>query len=81
MSRGVIFDSHVALDVITSRNAISGAGERWSTLFTPAVVHQARIGREKFGAGIEAFWRRIFDDPGALSPECWLLFLWSNLTA
>ena len=44
-------------------------------------VIRTGFGREKFGTGIEAFWRRIFDDPGAFSPEFRQLFLQSKLTA
>ena len=39
------------------------------------------FGREKFGAGIDTLWRRIFDDPGAFPPNFWQLFLQSNRTA
>ena len=39
------------------------------------------FGREKFGAGIQAFWRRIIDDSNASPPEFWQPFLQSNLTA
>ena len=64
---------------------------RWpsrpSTLATRSQPQEAErfragIGRENFGAGIEAFWRRIIDDPNAaFPPELWQLFLQSNLTA
>ena len=63
------FDPHVALEVINSRNALSGAGSD-SLCFS---LLQSKIitgfGREKFAAGIEAFWRRIIDDPNAFPPE------------
>ena len=63
------FDSQVALDVLSSRNALLGAGS------------DTGFGREKFRDGIEALWSRIFDDPGTFPPEFWQLFLLSNLTA
>ena len=39
------------------------------------------MGARNFGTGIEAFWKRIIDDPSAFPPEFWWLFLQSNLTA
>ena len=75
------FDSQVALDVINSRNALSGVGSdglRFSHL--QSIIRTGFV-REKLGAGIEAFWRRIFDDPGAFPPGFWQHLLQSNLTA
>ena len=56
-------------------------GKRRSALLALAVNNQDWFWARKFGAGIEAFWRRIIDDPNAFSPEFWQLFLQSNLTA
>ena len=75
------FDSQVALDVINSRNALSGVGSDDLRFLHLQSIIRIGFGRKKFGAGIEAFWRRIFDDPGAFPPEFWRLFLQSNLTA
>ena len=74
-------DSQVALDVINFRNALSGAGSDGLCFSHLQSIIRTRFGRKNFGAGIEAFWRRIFDDPGAFPPEFWRLFLQSNLTA
>ena len=69
----------MALDVINSRNAISGAGSDVLRFSHPPLIIRTGFGREKFGAGIEAFWRWIFDDPGASPPEFWQLFLQTSL--
>ena len=69
----------MALEVIHSRNALSGAesdGLRFSHL---QLIIRTDFGREKFGAGIESLWRRIIDDPNAFPPEFWQLFLHPNL--
>ena len=74
-------DPQVAVEVINSRNALSGAGSdslRFSHLQS---IIRTGFGRGKFGAGIEAFWRRIIDDPNAFPPEFWQLFLQYTLTA
>ena len=71
----------MALDVINSRNALSGVERdrlRFSHLQS---IIMTGFGRETFGAGIEAFWRRISNDPGAFPPEFWQLFMQFNLTA
>ena len=63
------FDPQVALEVINSRNALSGAGSddlRFSHL--KSIIRTGFV-RETFGAGIEAFWRRIIDDPNAFPLE------------
>ena len=75
------FYSQVGLDVINSRNALSGVGSDDLRFLHLQSIIRIGFGRKKFGAGIEAFWRRIFDDPGAFPPEFWRLFLQSNLTA
>ena len=71
------FDSQVALDVINSRNALSGAGSDGLRFSHLQSIIRTGFGREKFGAGTQAFWRRIFDDPGAFPPEFGQLFLQS----
>ena len=71
----------MALEVINSRNALSGAGSdgvRFSHLHS---IIRTVFGRENFGADIEAFGRRIIDDSNAFPPEFWQIFLQSNLTA
>ena len=75
------FDPQVALEVINSRNALSGAGSDGLRFSHLQSIIRTGLGREKFGAGIESFWRRIIDDPNACPPEFWQLFLQSNLTA
>ena len=75
------FDPQVALEVINSRNALSGAGSDGLRFSHLQSIIRTGFGREKIGAGIEAFWRRIIDDPNAFPPEFMQLFLQSNLTA
>ena len=70
----------MALDV-NSGNALSGAGSDGLRFSHLQSIIRTGFGREKFGAGTQAFWRRIFDDPGAFPPEFGQLFLQSNLTA
>ena len=65
------FDPHTALEVINSRNALSGAGGDGLRFSHLQSIIRTSFGREKFGAGIEAFWRRIIDDSGAFPPEFW----------
>ena len=67
-------------DVINSRSALSGPGndgQRFSHL--QSIIHTT-IGREDFGKGMTAFWRRIVDEPDAFPVEFWQLFLQSSLT-
>ena len=64
------FDPQVALEVINSRNSLSGAGS--DGLRFSHIHHDS--GREEIGAGIEAFWRRIVDDPSAFPPKFWPCF-------
>ena len=71
----------MALDVINSRNALLGAGSDGLRFSQLQSIIRTGFGREKFRAGIEAFWRRIIDDPNAFQPEFWQLFLQSNLAA
>ena len=75
------FDPQVAVEVINSRNALLGAGSDGRRFSHLQSIIRTGFGREKSGAGIEAFWRRIIDDPDAFPPEFWPLFLQSNLTA
>ena len=77
------FDPQVTLEVINSRNALSGGGSDGLRFSYLQSTIWTGFEREKFGAGIEfeAFWRRIIDDPNAFPPEFWQLFLESNLTA
>ena len=63
------FDPQGALEVINSRNALSGAGSDGLRFALLQSIIRTGIGREKFGAGIEAFRRRIIDDPNAFPPE------------
>ena len=66
--------------MINSRNALSGAGSNGLRYLHLQSIIRTGVGREKFSTGIEAFWRRIIDDPSAFPPELWQLFLRSNLT-
>ena len=75
------YASEVLFDVISSRSALSGPGndgQRFSHL--QFIIH-TDIGREEFGQGMTAFWRKIVDEPDAFPPELWQLFLQSSLTA
>ena len=63
------FDPQVALEAINSRNALSGAGSDGLRFPHLQSIIRTGIGREKFGAGNEAFLRRIIDDPNAFPPE------------
>ena len=74
------FNPQVTLEVINSRNARSRAasdGLRFSHLQS---IIRTQFGEEHFGAYIEAFWRRMVDEPDAFPPEFWELFLQSNLS-
>ena len=75
------FDPQVALEVINFRNAPSGAGSDGLQFSHLQSIIRTGFGRKKIGAGIEAFWRRIVDDPNAFPPKFWQFFLQSNLTA
>ena len=48
------FDPQVALEVINSRNALSGAGSDGLRFSQLQSIIRTAFGREKFGAGIEA---------------------------
>ena len=67
--------SEVLVAVIGSRSVLSGPekdGQRFAHL--QSIIH-TDVGREEFGRGMTAFWRRIVDEPGAFPPEFWKLFL------
>ena len=57
------FDPQVAVEVVNSRNALSGAGSDGLHFSHLQSIIRTGFGHEKFGAGVEAFWRRIIDDP------------------
>ena len=57
---------YAALVVINSRNALLGAGD--DGLRFSSIVPNA-FGRDKFGASVKTFWRRIFYYAAALSTE------------
>ena len=67
-------------DSIGSHSALSVAGNDdqrfahlWSIIYT-------ETGREEFGRGMPAFYRRIIDEPDAFPPEFRRLFLRSSFT-
>ena len=75
------YTSEVLFDVISSRGALSGPGNdgrRFAHL--QSIIHTG-IGREEFGRGMTAFWRRLVDDPDAFPPTFWQLCLQSSLAA
>ena len=75
------YTSEVLFNVIGSRSGLSGPGndgQRFAHL--QSIIH-TNIGREEFGRGTTAFWRRLVDEPNAFPPEFWQLFLQSSLTA
>ena len=75
------YASEVLFEVSNSRSALSGPvydGQRFAHLHS--IIH-TDIGREEFGRGITAFWRRTVDEPDAFPPEFWQLFSQSSLTA
>ena len=65
-------------DVISSRSALSGPrndGQRFSHV--ESIIH-TDVGREEFGRGMTALWRRNVDEPDVFPPEFWQLFLQLN---
>lgn len=70
----------VALDITTSRNVIIGTGNDGLRFPRLPWIVKTGFGCEKFGAEIDAFWRRIFDDLGEFPPEVWQLSSRANLT-
>ena len=75
------FDPQVVVEVINSRNALSGTGSDGLRFSHMQSIVRTGFRLEKFGAGIEAFWRRIIDDLNAFPPEFWQLLMQSNFTA
>lgn len=74
-----VFGPQVALEVINSWKALSGAGCDGLCAFRS--YRKSLVWLGKFGAGIETFSRPLIDDPSVFPPEFWQLFLQSNLTA
>ena len=75
------YTSNMLYDVINSLCALSGPGnnsERFVHLHS--VIHNG-IGREEFGRGMAAFWRRLVDKPDVFPPKFWQLLFQSSLTA
>ena len=75
------FDPQVALEVINIQNALSEAGSDGLSFSHLQSITRTVFGHDKFGVDLEAFWRRIIDDPSTSPPEVWQFFLHSNLTA
>ena len=75
------YASEVLFDVISSRSALSGPGNDGQRLSRLQSIIHTDIGREEFGKGTTAFWRKVVDKPDELPPEFWQLFLQLNLTA
>ncbi|CAN0541723.1 unnamed protein product, partial [Laminaria digitata] len=59
------YASEVLFDVISSRSALSGPGNDGQRFAHLQPIIHADIGREDFGRGMTAFWRRIVDEPDA----------------
>ena len=74
------YASEVLFDVISSRSALSGPGSDGQRCSHLQFIIHTDIGREEFGKGMTAFWRKI-DEPDAFLPEFGRLFLQSSLTA
>ena len=71
------YTSEALFDVTSSRCALSGPGndgQRFAHL--QSIIHTDIIGREEFGRGMAAFWRRLVDKLDADA-----FFLQSSLTA
>lgn len=75
------FDSHVDFEVMGSRSTLSGARNDGQHFAHLQPITRIDVDREKFGAGIGAFWRLIMEDPDAFPPELWRLFLQLSITA
>ena len=75
------YASEGLLNVISSRSALSGPGNDGQQFAHLQSIIETDTGREEFGRGITAFWRRIVDDPDAFPPTFWQIFLQSSLTA
>ena len=76
------YTSEALFDVTSSRCALSGPGndgQRFAHL--QSIIHTDIIGREEFGRGMAAFWRRLVDKPDVFPPKFWQLLFQSSLTA
>ena len=67
--------------MISSRSTLSGPGNDGQRISHLQSTIHTTIGREEFGKGMAAFWRRIVDKPDAFPVEFWQFFLQSSLTA
>ena len=63
------YTSEVLFDVISSRSALSGTGKDGQRFAHLQCIIHTDIGREEFGRGMTAFWRRLVDKPDAFLPE------------
>ena len=63
------FNPQVAFEVINPCNALSGAGSDVLRFLHLQSITRTQFGQEHFGAGIEAFLRRIVHEPDAFPPE------------
>ena len=59
------FNPQVAFEDINSCNALSEAGSDGLRFSHLQSIIRTQFGQEHFGAGIEAFWRRMVDEPNA----------------
>ena len=75
------YTSEVLFDVISSRSALSGPGNDGQRFAHLQSIIRTDIGREEFGRGMTAFWRRLVDEPDAFPPEFWHLLRQSSLTS
>ena len=76
-----MYVSDVLFDAIISRNPRPGPGNDGQWFVGLRSIIHTDIGREEFGRGMTALWRRIVVDPVAFPPEFWPLFLPSIFTA
>ena len=68
------FSPMMASNVINSRNALSGVRREGLRLSHLQSIISTQFRQELFGAGIEALWRRIVDQPDDFPPKFWELF-------
>ena len=80
MQKNLFFSDDFGLRNPVTPKKISKTCYLYRSMRLPSIIRTG-FGRKEFGAGIEAFWRRIIDDPNAFPPEFWQLFLQANLTA
>lgn len=76
-----VHTSEVLFGVMRSRSGLSGPGNDGQLFAHLQVITHTDIGCEEFGRGKTAFWRSIVDEPDALPPYLWQIFLESSLTA